>query len=109
MGAYGGGDSIAVGLFDDLPSLPKRLILFQNYPNPFNARTTIRFVLPQSQDVDLAIYDLLGRQVETLLDEHMQAGTHTVTFDASVLSSGVYFYRLLAGDVVETKRMVLLK
>jgi predicted outer membrane repeat protein len=109
MGAYGGGDSAIVGILENMPSLPDRFILLQNYPNPFNARATIRFVLPKSQDVDLAIYDLLGRQVETIIDEYKQAGVHTVTFNASRLSSGVYFYRLQAGDIVETKRMVLLK
>jgi hypothetical protein len=57
----------------------------------------------------LTIYDLLGRRIETIVDEYRQAGVHTVTFDASGLSSGVYFYRLQAGDAVETKRMVLLK
>jgi hypothetical protein len=109
MGAYGGGDSAVVGIFDNMPPMPDRLMLFQNYPNPFNAQTTIRFVLPKSQDVDLAIYDLLGRQVKTLIDEYRQAGIHTVTIDASGLSSGVYFYHLQAGDLGETKRMILLK
>ncbi|GAG36858.1 unnamed protein product, partial [marine sediment metagenome] len=61
------------------------------------------------QNVQLTIYDLLGRQVKTLIDEYRHEGVHTVTFDASDLSSGVYFYRLKAGDLVETKRMVLLK
>jgi hypothetical protein len=84
-------------------------ILENNYPNPLNASTTIRFALPNSQNVHLGIYDLLGRQVKILLDEYRQAGVHTVTFDASGLSSGVYFYRLRAGDMVETRRMVLLK
>ncbi|UCC78698.1 MAG: T9SS type A sorting domain-containing protein, partial [Candidatus Zixiibacteriota bacterium] len=88
---------------------PDRFMLLQNYPNPFNAQTTIRFVLPQSQNVQLTIYDLLGRRVEVIIDEYMQAGVHTVTFDASKLSSSVYLYRLEAGDVIDTKRMVLLK
>jgi hypothetical protein len=89
--------------------LPQNLLLCQNTPNPFNASTTIRFVMPESQQVTLTIYDLLGRQVETLLDEYRQAGVHTVTYDASHLSSGVHFYRLQAGDKLETKRMILLK
>jgi hypothetical protein len=109
MGAYGGGDSVTVRIFDNIPSLPDRFMLLQNYPNPFNARTTFRFVLPKSQNVKLTIYDLLGRQVETLLDEYKLAGVHAVAFDASHLSNGVYFYRLRAGETVETKRMVLLK
>lgn len=109
MGAYGGGDSLITTIFDNIPSLPNRIILLQNYPNPFNARTTIRFVLPESQEVQLTVYDLLGRRVEVLVDDYMQAGVHVVTFDASYLSSGVYFYRLEAGNRIETKRMVLLK
>jgi hypothetical protein len=84
-------------------------MLMQNYPNPFNASTTIRFVLPEPQVVKLKVFDLLGRQVQTLIDEYKRAGVHTVIFDASGLSSGVYFCRLQAGEMVETRRMVLLK
>jgi len=84
-------------------------LLLQNYPNPFNAQTTIRFVLPKSIDVELAIYDLLGRQIDVLIDKYMEAGSHNIEFGVSTLSSGVCFYRLCAGDVIETKRMVLLK
>jgi len=109
MGAYGGGDSVSVGILENLPSLPGQFMLLQNYPNPFNARTTISFVLPEAGEVQLTIYDLLGRRIEVLEDGYMQAGTHAVTWDASDISSGVYFYRLQAGDRVETKRMVLLK
>jgi hypothetical protein len=79
------------------------------FPNPFNSATKIKFMLSEPLIVKLTIYDLLGRQVQTLVNDHKRAGTHTVTFNASHLSSGVYFYRLQAGDVVETKRMVLLK
>jgi len=109
MGAYGGRELTPVGIFDNIPSIPDRFILSQNYPNPFNARTTIRFTLPKPKNVRLTVYDLLGRQVQTLIDEYKQAGAHSVTFDAAHLSSGVYFFRLQAGDAVETKRMVLLK
>jgi hypothetical protein len=109
MGAYGGGDSAAVGIWNTPPPLPDRYFLFKNYPNPFNANTTIRFVLPKSQNVELAVYDLLGRRIDVLINDYLEAGVHSVAFDASALSSGVYFYRLRAGDVVETKRMVLLK
>ncbi|UCC79199.1 MAG: T9SS type A sorting domain-containing protein [Candidatus Zixiibacteriota bacterium] len=89
--------------------IPSSVSLSQNYPNPFNAQTTIRFVLPKAQDVELAVYDLLGRQIDMLIDEYLEAGAHNVNFDASSLSSGVYFYRLQAGEMVETRRMVLLK
>ncbi|UCC78978.1 MAG: T9SS type A sorting domain-containing protein, partial [Candidatus Zixiibacteriota bacterium] len=109
MGAYGGGDSLITAIFEDYLSTPRRFILMQNYPNPFNVQTNIRFLLPEPQDVHLTVYDLLGRQIRTLLDERKQAGVHTTTFDASLLSSGVYFYRLQTGDEVETKRMILLK
>jgi hypothetical protein len=109
MGAFGGGDSVSIGILDNIPLLPDRFILLQNYPNPFNAQTTIRFMLQESQHAKLTVFDLLGRRVETLLDEYMQAGVHAVTFDASHLSSGVYFYRLQAREMVESKRMVLLK
>jgi hypothetical protein len=88
---------------------PSDFNLGQNYPNPFNNQTIIRFFLPKSQNLNLTIYDLLGRQVHTLINGFRKAGSHTIPFDASDLSSGVYFYRLQAGDVVETKRMVLLK
>ncbi|UCC79566.1 MAG: T9SS type A sorting domain-containing protein [Candidatus Zixiibacteriota bacterium] len=94
---------------DTDPAIPGKFELSQNYPNPFNAQTTIRFVLPKSQDIELTVYDLLGRRIEVLINEYWEAGVHTITFDASSLSSGVYFYRLQAGDAVETKRMVLLK
>jgi len=107
IGVYGGGAHITKTESDYI--LPSVFNLSQNYPNPFNASTSIRFILPEPQDVQLTVYDLLGRRVEILLDEYRQAGVHTVTFDASHLSSGVYFYRLQAGDRVETKRMLLLK
>jgi hypothetical protein len=109
MGAYGGGDSTMLDIEYSPPPLAGVFTLLQNYPNPFNAQTTIRFLLPEPQNVRLTVYDLLGRQVRTLLDERKQAGTHIATFDASSLSSGVYFYKLQAGDMIETKRMVLLK
>ncbi len=109
MGAYGGGDSLITAIIDDLPSIPVNFMLLQNYPNPFNARTAIRFSLPKSQNVELTVYDLLGRQIEVLIDDYRDVGVHAITFDASSLSSGVYFYRLRAGYVVETRRMVLLK
>jgi hypothetical protein len=94
---------------DDGRQMPETISLLRAYPNPFNAQTTIRFAIPESRQVKLTIYDLLGRQVETVLDEYRQAGVHTVTFDATHLSSGVYFYRLQAGYKVETKMMILLK
>jgi hypothetical protein len=109
MGAYGGGDSTLLEIEDYVLPLPQKQMLFQNYPNPFNSKTTIKFELLLPQNVRLTIYDLLGRQVRTLIDEYRQAGTHTITFNAFHLSSGVYFYSLQAGEMVESKRMVLIK
>jgi hypothetical protein len=103
------GDSIAVGIENSTPNLPNQIFLSQNYPNPFNTRTIVTFTLPEPQNVKLTIYDVLGRRVKTFINEHRQAGVHAITFDASGLSSGVYFYRLRAGDQTETRRMVLLK
>jgi len=89
--------------------LPRKYVLDQNYPNPFNPTTTIRFSIVKLSIVDLKIYDLLGREVETLVDGPMEAGTHEVTFDATRFASGIYFYRLKAGSFTATKKLVLIK
>lgn len=78
-----------------------------NYPNPFNPSTVIRFTLPQDGFVTLRVFDLLSREVATLVNEHRTAGTHQVLFDASVLPSGMYFYRLEAAGVSAVQKMVL--
>ena len=109
MGAYGGGDTAYVAIRDVPSILPERLMLSRNCPNPFNSSTTIEYGLQEAGRVRIDIYDLLGRRVETLVDEHMQAGRHRVVWEASGYSSGVYFYLVEAGDFVDTKRMVYLK
>ena len=88
--------------------------LFQNYPNPFNPATTIRFAIPNVEtghapSVQLKVYDVLGNEIDVLVNEEKPAGSYEVEFDASSLSSGVYFYRLKAGDYVEIRKMVYLK
>lgn len=83
--------------------------LFQNYPNPFNPVTTIRFELPKSERVELKVYDMLGREVETLFDEVAPAGTVDVDFNAGKLASGIYIYRIKAGDFITAKKLMLLK
>tara|TARA_R110002073_G_scaffold183249_1_gene341429 strand:+ start:230 stop:958 length:729 start_codon:yes stop_codon:yes gene_type:complete len=88
---------------------PNAYKLSQNYPNPFNPSTNINFTIPASSDVELTIYNLLGQKVSTLLNTKMNAGTHTISFDASNLASGIYLYRLKAGDKVMNKRMTLIK
>ena len=91
----------------DAPPLDFRL--FQNYPNPFNPSTTIRYALPQRSRVTLAVYNTLGQLVATPQDGTEEAGYHTVRFDAAGLASGVYFYRLRAGEYVATKRLLLVR
>lgn len=92
-----------------LAPAPDYISLLGNYPNPFNSSTTIEFSLAKPQYISLKVYDILGREIKTLLNEARSAGKHRISFDASPLSSGVYFCRLQAGDMVETKRMLLLK
>jgi hypothetical protein len=89
--------------------LPESITLHQNYPNPFNASTRITFDLPKVGLVTLKVYDVLGREVTTLMDDVRAPGYHSVLFDGSNLSSGIYFYRLEIGGIHEVKKMMLLK
>ena len=93
----------------DYLTFPDKFEIYQNYPNPFNPSTTIRWQMPEVGFVTLKIYDVLGREVTTLVDEELNAGKHEIVFDASRLSSGVYFYQLKAGEFIETKKMILVK
>ena len=88
---------------------PQTYALSQNYPNPFNPSTKIDFTIPASSQVQLKVYNMLGQEVATLINGALTAGSHTATFDASRLSSGVYLYKLTAGSFVTTKKMVLVK
>jgi hypothetical protein len=81
----------------------------KNYPNPFNPATTISYTLKEGTNVRLTVYDRLGREVKTLVDENQNAGTHTVTFDGSSLPSGIYFYRIKTNDKTEVQKMILAK
>ncbi len=89
--------------------LPKRVSLDQNYPNPFNPTTKIQYSLPSAKEVSLQVYDVLGREVATLVDKKQKAGSYTVTFDAKELSSGVYFYRLKTQNTNKVRKMMLIK
>jgi len=95
-----------IGEFNVIPSEFK---LLQCYPNPFNPSTNIEFYLPKAEFVKLSIFDILGREIAVLVDENVQAGKHRVTFDASNLPAGVYFYRIQAGKFQETRKFILLK
>lgn len=91
---------------NNIPALPS---LSQNYPNPFNPSTTIEYAIPKSELVTLKVYDVLGREVATLVNEYKQAGMYKANFNASGLVSGVYFYQLSAGSYVETKKLIMMK
>ncbi len=92
-------------------TLPTTFALEQNYPNPFNPSTVIRYALPVDARVSLTVYDITGREIATLVNEHKQAGSYEVSFDSrsGSMASGVYFYRVQAGTFSETKKMILLK
>ena len=116
--SYGQGQWSATWMFKTKPvvglqaignEIPKEFKLIQNYPNPFNPITKIRFDLPKNANVKLTIYDMLGREIETIVNEHLNAGSYEVTFDGTKYTSGVYYYRLNAGEFVETKKMILVK
>jgi hypothetical protein len=97
-------------------AIPNSISLFQNYPNPFNPVTKIPFRLVHKEHVKIEIYNLIGQNIKTLLNEEMSAGTHEITFNAQNLPSGIYFYRITVGDSYgktdefrSVKRMVLLR
>ena len=89
--------------------VPTEFVLYQNYPNPFNPNTKISWQSPVGSHQTLKIYNLLGSEVATLVDEYKPAGTYEVEFNAAKYTSGVYFYRLQAGSFAETKKMILIK
>jgi hypothetical protein len=93
----------------DHSNIPTDYRLYQNYPNPFNSSTTITYALPVRDHVKLEIFNILGQRVEILIDRHQTAGVKSITWDASRFASGIYFYKLTAGDNVITERMTLLK
>lgn len=104
-----------VGIENISTEIPAAYSLYQNYPNPFNPSTNIKFSIRQTENriqktvAKLIVYDITGKEVAVLLNEALQRGTYEVTFDGSGLTSGVYFYKLQAGDYTETKRMVMIK
>ncbi|MEA3285909.1 MAG: right-handed parallel beta-helix repeat-containing protein [Candidatus Marinimicrobia bacterium] len=111
MGYYGGmySPEIILGIDGSADLAPTRYQLSQNYPNPFNPSTRINFALPQSGQVDLVIFNALGQEVMSLVDQQLDAGNHTVQFQASHLNSGVYFYRITADNYSANRKMILLK
>jgi hypothetical protein len=106
IGAYENGTP--VGVEQELTN-PTDFILYQNYPNPFNPSTTIQYSIPQDGLITLKIYDVLGKELKTLVNENKSTGRYEVKFDASSLASGVYLYQLKVNDFIETKMMMLMK
>ncbi len=98
-----------VGVTHNGTEVPANYDLSQNYPNPFNPSTVINFSIPKAGNVKLAVYDALGNEVETILNAYEQPGNYTANFNASKLSSGIYFYKLIASDFTATKKMMLVK
>ncbi|MCX6162189.1 MAG: T9SS type A sorting domain-containing protein, partial [Ignavibacteriae bacterium] len=90
-------------------TIPDKFALKQNYPNPFNSMTNVKFQIVKGGLVDLKIFDLLGREIITLVNESLQPGTYEVRFDAKELSSGIYLYTLRTDNFSETKKMVLIR
>jgi len=109
------GENFVVHVTDNPTNLnnntiqPEEFVLGQNYPNPFNPGTVINYRLSVTSKVSLKVYDILGNEIKTLVNEEKPAGTFEITFNASELTSGIYFYRLVAGNIVATKKMVLIK
>lgn len=102
-------DNSIITSIESNKSIPKDFLLSQNYPNPFNPGTIISYHLPTLSNVSLKVFDVLGREVVTLVNKEQPAGNYKVTFNASHLSSGIYFYVMRAGDFIQTKKLVLLK
>jgi hypothetical protein len=100
--------------YDDQDLMPSTFALSPNYPNPFNPKTKIEFTVPRVSDVTIEIYNVMGQKIKTLVNERMQPGLRSVTWDGTddkgvAVATGVYLYRMTAGDFVESKKMVLLK
>lgn len=104
-----GDTSMLVGINQISTEIPFNYSVSQNYPNPFNPNTKIQFALPEAVYTKIVIYDLLGKEIETIVNEQLNAGTFVAEWNASDYPSGVYYYKFTAGDYTETKKMVLMK
>ena len=114
-GLYYGGvwrrplSEMITGVEDQNSEIPSRFLLEQNFPNPFNPSTKIRYSVPQSSNVMIKVFDILGNEIESLVNEEKPVGTYELTWYATNLPSGIYFYTINAGSFIETKKMILLK
>ena len=98
-----------VGIQPTSTNVPDKFSLYQNYPNPFNPVTTIKFDIRTAAFTKLSVFDILGREIQALVNEELKTGSYSLSFDGSEYNSGVYFYRLASGDFTETKRMLMVK
>jgi hypothetical protein len=108
-GVVYGDTGFVVGINQISSEIPEQFALSQNYPNPFNPTTNIKFQVPKSGLVKLAVYDLLGKEIQTIVNQQLSPGTYEVDFNGSNLPSGIYYYKLQADEYSETKKMVLIK
>lgn len=106
---YANQEGLVTGITQNGNTVPKSYSLDQNYPNPFNPTTNIKFSIPNAGVVKIAVYDVMGRKVTDLVNQHMTAGSYTTDFNAALLSSGIYFYTITADGFTETKKMMLIK
>ena len=102
-------NSRAVGITPIGSTIPEKFSLSQNYPNPFNPVSNIKFDIPKSSFVKIIVYDATGREAEVLVNQQLQPGSYNTVFDGAILSSGIYFYKITAGEFFETKKMMLIK
>ena len=102
-------DTAMTGSSNSIENVPQTYSLHQNYPNPFNPVTNINFDIPKNCIVSIKVYDITGREISTLVDQSVPAGSYNVEFDATNIASGTYFYKIQAGDFVATKKMLLVK
>lgn len=105
----GGGITEVEDMEQKNPAVPEYHILYQNYPNPFNPITTINYSIPITSHVTISIYDILGTEIIKIVNEEKRPGNYKIKFDGSNLSSGVYLYRMSAGDFWDTRKLILLK
>ncbi|GAB6283744.1 MAG: hypothetical protein STSR0008_25470 [Ignavibacterium sp.] len=103
------GDTTVVSVEDEIPNTPKEFSLSQNYPNPFNPSTTIKYHISQNSFVVLKVFDVLGNEISTLVNEVKTPGEYEVEFNGKGLSSGIYFYKIEAGNFVQVNKMILIK
>ena len=98
-----------VGIGDEQTTAIEKLELLQNYPNPFNPSTQINFNLPKATRTSIEIFNIRGQLIKTLIHKQLNAGEHSITWNASDVPSGIYFYRLVAGEETQSKKMILIK